>query len=188
MGTSNQNDKTEYDGLKIRPVFPQHRTDWSRAIKIGKTDEERLEELYSKLADWFSEIKVLEKRGRIELEPYLTKALAKARKDGRVRDCSDETALRLGATHTGPDLLLFFVRKCPHCRDVFLRGELPSYPWRTPQVVKPVEARSNAENPAETEQDTTPGKRGSIGALFWTLYEKTVKAFFDAFLNHFWPK
>ena len=130
MGTNNKNKKTE-DGWLLRPIAGP--TDLSTSTKLGPTEEEVLIERYSALSDWLSEVKALEKRGRIELNSYLKTAMAKAKTDGRVRDCSHETALRLGGTHTGPDLLLFFVRKCPHYRDAFLRGELPPYPWRISQ-------------------------------------------------------
>ena len=134
MGMSNKNEKTEYDGLKIRPVFPQDKIDCHKAQTLGLSEEQLLTTLYYDYSRWLEDVKVLEKRGEIELEPYLKKALAKAQTDGRVPDCSGETALKLGGTHSGPDLLLFFVRKCPHCRDAFLRGELSPYPWQISQA------------------------------------------------------
>lgn len=146
MGNYNHNKKTEDNGFKLRPIFPQDKIEWHKQQTIGKTEEDRLEELYSKLSDWLSEVKVLENRGSIELLPYLKQALAKAKSDGRVPDCSDNTVLRLGELHNGPDLLLFFVRKCPHARDSILRGELPPHPWHISQT------SGHEQNQEETEQ------------------------------------
>ncbi len=142
MYNSNENKETEDNGFMLRSVFPQNKKNWHKAKTIGPTEEEVLVERYSALADWLSEVKVLEKRGSIELLPYLKQALAKAKLDGRIPDCSDETALRLEGIHSGPDLLLFFIRKCPHARDAILRGELPPYPWhisQSEQEQKPAE-------------------------------------------------
>jgi len=178
MGTNNKNKKTE-DGWLLRPIAGP--TDLSTSTKLGPTEEEVLIERYSALSDWLSEVKALEKRGRIELNSYLKTAMAKAKTDGRVRDCSHETALRLGGTHTGPDLLLFFVRKCPHYRDAFLRGELPPYPWR---ISQPFEKE---QKPAGTKPDITPDKRRRI--LTWVkgflkeAYRITIKSFFDSVMN-----
>lgn len=41
---------------------------------------------------------------------------------------------------------------------------------------------------AETEQEIAPGIFGWIKGWLWKLYEKTLKVFFDAFLERFWPK
>jgi hypothetical protein len=40
-----------------------------------------------------------------------------------------------------------------------------------------------AQEPAGTERNTTSSKRGRIGTWLWKLYEKTLKAFFDAILE-----
>jgi hypothetical protein len=126
----------EWDGLKIRPLDPfQDKTDWERARMLREPqedgfDENLLIERYGQYLLWLEDVKKLP---NIELKSFLKRALAKAREDGRVPDCGNETALKLGANRKGQDLLLFFVKKCPHCRDAFLRGELPPYPWRISQ-------------------------------------------------------
>ena len=135
MSKSNQNKKTEDNGLKIRPVFPQDKIDGHKAQTLGSTEEELLTELYNDHAKWLEEVKTVCERGGIALEQYLRKGLGLAIKDRRVRDCKYDTGLRLrGQGRYGQDVLLFFVKKCPHARDALLRGELPPYPWRTTQV------------------------------------------------------
>jgi len=178
MGNSNQNKKTEDNGFMLRTVFPQDKIEWHKKQMIGKTEEDRLEELYSKLSDWLSEVKVLEKRGSIELFPYLKQALAKAKSDGRIHDCSDETVLSLEGMHSGPDLLLFFVRKCPHARNAILQGEIPPYPWRISQ-------NNHEKNQEETEQQATPGRRvwTWITSFIKEAYRITIKSFFDSVMN-----
>ena len=164
---------TEWDGLKIRPLDPfQGKTDWERARMLREPkeegfDENLLIERYDQFSRWLEDVKKLP---NIELKSFLKRALAKAREDGRVPDCSNETALKLGANRKGQDLLLFFVKKCPHCLDNFLRAELPPYPWRVSQDNK-------------QEQDASCAKSSRIGNLIWKLYEITLKAFFDSLLG-----
>lgn len=51
-----------------------------------------------------------------------------------------------------------------------------------------VEKEFEPGKPGETEQQITPGIFGWIKGWLWKLYEKTLKVFFDAFLERVWPK
>lgn len=182
MDKSNQNNKMEYDGFMLRPVFPQDKIDWHKAQTLGPTEEELLTALYYDHSKWLEEVKIVCERAGKPLEQYLRKALGLAIEAGRVRDCNNNTALRLrGHERTGPDILLFFVKKCPHARDALLRGALPLYPWR---ISQPIEKEQKS---AETEQDIAPAKRERESWL-WKLYEKTLKVIVDAALERGWPK
>jgi hypothetical protein len=135
MGMSNKNEKTEYDGLKIRPVFPQDKIDYHKAQTLGPTEEQLLTALYYDHSKWLEEMKTVCKHAGILLEQHLKKALGLAVEAGRVRNCNYDTGLKLrGPEHTGQDILLFFVKKCPHACEAILRGELPPYPWRISQA------------------------------------------------------
>jgi len=183
MGKSNQNNKMEYDGFMLRPVFPQDKIDWHKAQTLGPTEEELLTALYYDHSKWLEEVKIVCERAGKPLEQYLRKALGLAIEAGRVRDCNNNTALRLrGPERTGPDILLFFVKKCPHARNALLRGELPPYPWR---ISQPIEQE---QKPAEIEQSKPLGKLGWIKAFLWKLYEKSLKVVVDAILERVWPK
>lgn len=159
MGKSNQNNKMEYDGFMLRPVFPQDKIDWHKAQTLGPTEEELLTALYYDHSKWLEEVKIVCERAGKPLEQYLRKALGLAIEAGRVRDCNNNTALRLrGPERTGPDILLFFVKKSPHACDALLRGELPPYPWRISQSIE------QKQNPAGTEQkEILELKPGVIG-------------------------
>lgn len=153
MDKSNQNNKMEYDGFMLCPVFPQDKIDWHKAQIIGPNEEELLTALYYDYSKWLEEVKIVCERGGIALEQYLRKGLGLAVKARRVRDCNYDTGLRLrGPERIGPDILLFFVKKCPHAREALLRGKLPLYPWR---ISQPIEKE---QKPTETEADTTPAK------------------------------
>ncbi len=109
----------------------------------GLRPEDVLEQLYYLLGKWMADVKSMAYSGRIELPQYLIECLQLAQKRGYVRNCSDETALKLLDRGGGPEWLLFFLMKCPHCREDFLRGELPPYPWKTLRPVQvPVENAS----------------------------------------------
>jgi hypothetical protein len=142
-----KNEKTEYDGLKIRPVFPQDKIDWHKAQTLGPDEEQLPTTLYYDHSKWLEEMKTVCKRAGIPLEQHLRKALGLAVEAGRVRDCNYDTGLRLqGPERTGQDILLFFVKKCPHAREGLLRGELTPYPWRISQA-------------SGQEQNATPAKK-----------------------------
>lgn len=187
MGKSNQNNKMEYDGFMLRPVFPQDKIDWHKAQTLGPTEEELLTALYYDHSKWLEEVKIVCERAGKPLEQYLRKALGLAIEAGRVRDCNNNTALRLrGPERTGPDILLFFVKKCPHAREALLRGKLPLYPWR---ISQPIEKE---QKPTETEPDTTPAKRWWIPTCLGKIIEKGLyiftKSFWDSVLERVWPK
>lgn len=182
MVKSNQNNKREYDGFMLRPVFPQDKIDLHKAQTLGPNEEELLTALYYDHSKWLDEVKRVCERARKPLEQYLRKALGLAIEAGRVRDCNNNTALRLrGPERTGPDILLFFVKKCPHARDALLKGELPTYPWRISQPI------GQEKKLTETESDIAPTKRQRI----WTwvkgfikeAYRITIKSFFDSVMN-----
>lgn len=182
MDNSNQNKNMEDNGLKIHPVFPQDKIDLHKPQTLGPTEEELLTELYYDYSKWLEEVKIVCERSGKPLEQYLRKALGLAIEAGRVRDCNNNTALRLrGPERTGPDILLFFVKKCPHARDALLRGALPTYPWR---ISQPIEQE---QKPAETGQNTTPAKLQRENWL-WKLYEKTLKVIVDAVMERLLPK
>jgi hypothetical protein len=121
---------------------------------LGSPDEDQfLTQLYYFHAKWLEEWKRVCQSSGKSLEQYLREGLSLSIKDKRVRDCSYETALGLlqGGGIKGQDVLHFFVMKCPHARDAFLRGELPPYPWRSG-------AADLVKQPAtpETKPDSTP--------------------------------
>ena len=149
----------EYDGFMLCPVFPQDKIDWHKAQTLGPTEEELLTALYYDYSKWLEEVKIVCGRAGKSLEQYLRKALGLAIEAGRVRDCNNNTALRLrGPERTGPDILLFFVKKCPHAREALLRGALPLYPWR---ISQPIEKE---QKPTETEQkEIVEVKPGAFG-------------------------
>ena len=136
MEKNDQNEKTEWEGLKIHPVFPpQGNTDWLKAQTLGPDEEQLITALYYDLSKWLEEMKTVCKRDGIPLEQHLRKAMELAVESRRVRDCNYDTGLRLrGPERTGQDILLFFVKKCPHARESLLRGELSPYPWRISQA------------------------------------------------------
>lgn len=180
MGTNNKNKKTE-DGWLLRPITGP--TDLSKATTLGSTEEELLTQLYYDHSRWLEDMKTVCKRAGITLEQHLKKALGLAVTARRVRDCNYETGLKLrGPERTGPDMLLFFVKKCPHARNALLRGELPPYPWR---ISQPIE---HEQKPAEIEQIKPLVKLGWIKAFLWKLYEKSLKVVVDAILERVCPK
>ena len=165
------------NGWMLPPVFPQERLDRHELLETQeRADEKLLEELLTKLyydhSRWLNEVKIVCESSGKPLEQYLRKALGLAIESGRVRDCNNNTALRLrGPERTGPDILLFFVKKCPHVRDALLRGELPPYPWR---ISQPIE---QDQKPAETKKkeivEVKPGMFGitvnikELARRFW---------------------
>lgn len=103
-------------------------------MNIGMSENEILEKLYSALSDWIHDVRNLESQGQLKergltLTGYLNDCLDKARQERRVLDCSKETMYKLLRGNTGPELLLFFCKKCPHYIDAFMRCEIPPYPW-----------------------------------------------------------
>lgn len=181
MEKNDQNEKTEWEGLKIHPVFPpQGNTDWLKAQTLGPDEEQLLTTLYYDHSKWLEEMKTVCKRAGISLEQHLRKALGLAVEAGRVRDCDYDTGLRLrGPERTGQDILLFFVKKCPHAREGLLRGELPPYPWRISQA-------------SGQKQNATPAKcQGSVTYL-GKILEKVLyiftRSFWDAVFDRYWPK
>jgi hypothetical protein len=122
---------------------------------IGPTEEELLTALYYDLSKWLEDVKTVCKQAGIPLEQHLSKALGLAIEAGRVRDCNYYTALKLrGLECTGQDILLFFIKKCTHARDAFLRGELPPYPWRILQ-----------HSGQERNVTTTKEEKGSVNVV-----------------------
>ena len=116
---------------KITPAMcGQGQRGFREVGRFGLEPGEVLERLYSRLGDWLSDVKAMANKGDVQLESYLYQCLLEARQEGRVRDAADRTAYELLDQWTGPRLLLFFTMKWPHCRDAFLRGELPPYAWR----------------------------------------------------------
>jgi hypothetical protein len=106
---------------------------------------------------------------------------------GRVRDCNYDTGLRLlGPEHSGQDILLFFVKKCPHAREVILRGELPPYPWRISQGIgektgsRSIDSQDKHEDIVELKPNFC-GIGLNINALIrkrkWGIKIKNLKAF-----------
>jgi len=143
----------DQDGFRLRRISPPC-IDRSHMETLGSPDEDQfLTQLYYFHAKWLEEWKRVCQSSGKSLEQYLREGLSLSIKDKRVRDCSYETALGLlqGGGIKGQDVLHFFVMKCPHARDAFLRGELPPYPWRSG-------AADLVKQPAtpETKPDSTP--------------------------------
>ena len=99
---------------------------------FGSTEDDKLNRLYFKLADWIKFIKEFCYREKIDIKTYLHDSYGVAVQNGHVRDCEDNTLDRLlFGSASGPDMLLFFCIKCPHFINEFLKGKIPPYPWRT---------------------------------------------------------
>ena len=97
---------------------------------VGLSLEDVLRGLYARLGDWIADVKELaRKRGK-----DVRQLLVEAHNSRRMRpdiDGTDKTANALWARgRAGPDLLRFFIERCPHVREDLLRGELPPYPWQ----------------------------------------------------------
>ena len=149
----------DQDGFRLRRISPPC-IDRSHMETLGSPDEDQfLTQLYYFHAKWLEEWKKVCQSSGKSLEQYLREGLSLSIKDKRVRDCSYETALGLlqGGGIKGQDVLHFFVMKCPHARDAFLRGELPPYPWRSG-------AADLVKQPAtpETKPDSTPAQNINI--------------------------
>lgn len=54
---------------------------------------------------------------------------------------------------------------------------------RTGAEIARAESEQPSEKPAGTQQKASDGKRGRVSTFFWTVYEKTLKAFFDSLLG-----
>lgn len=156
-GSARENDA---DGWRLGPSTE---TPGGRVHVFGMNEDEMLSRLYTHLADWLHVVKKIVKKEKLDLSHYLEECLGKACRDRNVPDSSERTAGKL-LPHgrdlpPGPDLLLFFFKKCPHSRDAFLRGELPPYPWRMTQI------QNDNPLPSETARGVngTPAKGKKYG-------------------------
>jgi len=129
-----------------------HEAGWGEPKVFGQTLDEVLAHLYFCLSEWFAEMKVLAERDGVPVRQLLLRGMQEARRSGRVVNALDDTAYKLfGGGWRGQDLLRFFVMKCPHYREAFLRGEVPQQPWGLSAGATPREADGQASSaPQET--------------------------------------
>ena len=143
---------------------------------VGLSLEDVLRGLYARLGEWIAEIKELARKSGKDVRQLLIEAHNSQRMRPDINP-TDRTAYALCVRRTGPELLRFFIERCPHVREALLRGELPPYPWQG-NAAEDVKADAAGEERPEPEKMWLKwrdlGSAGAAAGALIGLFEACV--------------